>query len=1262
MALSLAVAGAAPALSAVGSDAATPQGKPKPPGSLARVVISPAQASIHAGADLAYTAEGYDAAGHDLGDVTAYTRFAMSSGGTCVGATCTADKPARYSVTGTIDRDKHAVSDTAVLRVLPPSATPKPPDQTKASPHPAERATGPAQGQGGPQRRAGATEEMRGNPRPHDAVQAPRRFVGRAAPVGRLVLSPARRFILPGEPVTYTTEAFDAAGRDLGDVTAKTTFAITFSATHRLSARPDGSCVGATCTASKFGRHTVTGTAHLGGGTLVGWAALQVVPRHRGPGPLKRLASLELVPNPAVIEAGARATLAAYGYDAQHHYLGDVTSFTTFSIEAPGSCAGAVCTATKAQGYTVTGTVQLADRAISGTTHLEVVPGPLAKLSLTPPTAVISAGQLRAYRAYGWDAYDNALGEVTAKTVFSVSPDGSCQGASCTATSATPRTHTVTGTVDVGEEQVSGTAELDVLPGPLAKVRIEPRQSTVTAGREQPYLAYGWDAYGNALDKVTDMAVFSIDPDGSCHGSSCGATSASPSTHTVTGTVVVAGMMVSGTAELDVVPGPLTTLSVLPSQSKVTAGQGQRYRAYGSDAFGNSLGEMTRDASFSIGAPGSCTEEVCGATRAQGYTVVATVGVAGNEVGGSAQLDVVPGPLAKVQLDPTRVTVTAGQEQAYRAYGSDKFDNRRGEVTQDASFSIGEPGSCAGRVCTATKAQTYEVSGTVTTADGTFSGTAQMDVTPGPIATLTIDPAEAAVPAGGKQPYHAYGSDSYGNRLDEVTTKTSWSISPNGSCETAQAGQAAKAGEAAQATCTASRLGRHTVMGSVVDGSRTIKGEAPLLVLSSDIVSVRLNPRSATMVAGDKVTYTATGVDGADRAVVDLTDYTRLSISTEGVCAAATCTAKELGDHTVTGSVTLLDRVLSDKVNLRVVARNQPPLRPGGLASLQLSPSHAEVDPGVGMVYHAYGVDRNGTRVGEDELTTGTRFSISPDGSCTDNTCVGASPGGHTVTGSFTVSVPSVGSPSVPSVGPASWRRVADGTVTGGNRVPVVAANLTGGRGAVIVPEGLVRATRVVTGTASLSVRTPAPRGCVPTERDVRSMQLTPRRGPSGTAVRILAKLDPRFAACHLTVLLGGERLAGGEITVGADGTVSGRGTVVRGADGDTSTVSLTTPDGRPLATRSFDIISDTGSGWFLWLLFAIALLLPTAVGAATARRERNRRQRRWVAQHVRTEAHGQPGLTRTDPDHNSPPSIAVRLQPHLESRITEISTETTRD
>ena len=63
-------------------------------------------------------------------------------------------------------------------------------------------------------------------------------------------ISPASASIAPGGSQAYTAEGFDAFGHTRGDVTSSTTFGIA----------PEGSCTGATCTASVFGAHTVTGT------------------------------------------------------------------------------------------------------------------------------------------------------------------------------------------------------------------------------------------------------------------------------------------------------------------------------------------------------------------------------------------------------------------------------------------------------------------------------------------------------------------------------------------------------------------------------------------------------------------------------------------------------------------------------------------------------------------------------------------------------------------------------------------------------------------------------------------------------------------------------------------------------------------------------------------------------------------------------------------------------------------------------------------
>jgi hypothetical protein len=67
--------------------------------------------------------------------------------------------------------------------------------------------------------------------------------------------------------------------------------------------------------------------------------------------------------------------------------------------------------------------------------------GPLARLAITPPTASVSPGGSQLYLVNGFDAFENSLGDVTSGTVFSIAPDGSCAGSTCTA--VTPGPHTV---------------------------------------------------------------------------------------------------------------------------------------------------------------------------------------------------------------------------------------------------------------------------------------------------------------------------------------------------------------------------------------------------------------------------------------------------------------------------------------------------------------------------------------------------------------------------------------------------------------------------------------------------------------------------------------------------------------------------------------------------------------------------------------------------------------------------------------------------
>ena len=69
--------------------------------------------------------------------------------------------------------------------------------------------------------------------------------------------------------------------------------------------------------------------------------------------------------------------------------------------------------------------------------------------------------------------------------------------------------------------------------GPLDHITIAPTTATIAAGGTQTYTTEAFDVFGNSRGDVTGATAFSIAPDGSCGGTTCGATAAGA--HTVTG-------------------------------------------------------------------------------------------------------------------------------------------------------------------------------------------------------------------------------------------------------------------------------------------------------------------------------------------------------------------------------------------------------------------------------------------------------------------------------------------------------------------------------------------------------------------------------------------------------------------------------------------------------------------------------------------------------------------------------------------------------
>ena len=125
--------------------------------------------------------------------------------------------------------------------------------------------------------------------------------------------------------------------------------------------------------------------------------------------------------------------------------------------------------------------------------------------------------------------------------------------------------------------------------------------------------------------------------------------------HTVTGT----DGLLTDTATLHVIAGPLASIVVSPDPATITAGGSQPYTAQGFDALGNSLGDVTAATIFTISAGASCVVKSCGSNTVGDYTVTGTDGLFTD----TATLHVIAGPLASIVVSPDPATITAGGSQ-----------------------------------------------------------------------------------------------------------------------------------------------------------------------------------------------------------------------------------------------------------------------------------------------------------------------------------------------------------------------------------------------------------------------------------------------------------------------------------------------------------------------------------------------------------------------------------------------------------------------
>lgn len=259
-------------------------------------------------------------------------------------------------------------------------------------------------------------------------------FASGSPPPGHYI-TPTSVVTGPGDPMTFHAYTYSIDGK-LIDETAGTTFEL------------DGQvCNANVCSTDVPGSHTVTAE-------IPGWNPTATVtvlaPDH-----------LAISPGSTQAQAGETVNYTVSRVTADGTVIDDVTAGATVSLDG-AVCPGAACLATTAGQHTVTasysGQVNGTTQSWTGTGAISVLTGPTAHISLTPGVNPVAPGVADSFHAEAYDAGWNDLGDVTAQTAFTITPDGSCQANACTAAIGGP--HTVTAT----DGQVTATASLTVLP------------------------------------------------------------------------------------------------------------------------------------------------------------------------------------------------------------------------------------------------------------------------------------------------------------------------------------------------------------------------------------------------------------------------------------------------------------------------------------------------------------------------------------------------------------------------------------------------------------------------------------------------------------------------------------------------------------------------------------------------------------------------------------------------------------------------------
>ena len=509
------------------------------------------------------------------------------------------------------------------------------------------------------------------------------------------------------------------------------------------------------------------------------------------------LAQIIVTPSSATLEVGKSTIFTAQGLDSNGGIISNVS--LTWKVVAGGgtiNSSGQFTAGTKVGSYV--STVEASSGSVKGYATVVIKPGPVTKVTVSPSSRTVKAGEKISFSFSVFDQYNNAISGKTATWAVTTGAGTIDTSGNLTAgTKAGNYPNAVTATVD----GVTGQATVVISPNSLKTLTVSPNPGNVQPNKTLQFSAVGRDTYGNIVPNLSISWKMvsgggTIDP--------TGLVTADPNAGTFTNTVQASSGSVKGTATLIVGGGTpkVATVEISPSTANLKFGDKQSFTARAKDQNGKTVSGQTFTWSLVNGGGTFTTSsglktraDFTAGNKAGSYQIAAVTG----GIKGFATISIKDpnaGVLDRIVVSPAQATVKVGKTQTFTVQGYDK-NNKVMAVTPVWSVSGGGSIDAKGEFKAGSTAGTY----TVTAKDGNVSGTAKVQVVAGkapttPTLSSPKDKAEVTSnqptlvvknstdPDGDKLQYEfEVASDSKfttiaaSGRVPETTSTTPWQVS-----------------------------------------------------------------------------------------------------------------------------------------------------------------------------------------------------------------------------------------------------------------------------------------------------------------------------------------------------------------------------------------------------------------------------------------------------------------------------------------------------